>query len=253
MILDLMSKLVLDTGKIAVKHSTTILAALACGGVITTSVLSATGTVRALDKLADAEDLKEKEFPGVPLTAKERALACWKEYIPAAVMGGFTIACIVSGHSISANRSAVLASAYGVAESAFKEYRDKVRDQLGERKADRIEGELAQDKIDRTDGQTIIVTDRGDVLCYDEPSARYFQSDVETIRRIENDINYRLRTEMRIPLNDFYADLRLERTKLGENNGWDIDKGPFEIKYRPRLTKQNKPCVVLCYETTPLV
>ena len=84
-----------------------------------------------------------------------------------------------------------------MAESASREYKAKVVEQIGAKKADKIEEELAQDKLDKNPAneKTVVLTGKGQYLCFDSFSSRYFRSDIESIRKIENVFNQRLLRE----------------------------------------------------------
>jgi len=162
-----------------------------------------------------------------------------------------TIGSIVTVNSINQRRTAALAGLYSLAQTSLKEYREKVIDIIGENKERKIRDEVDHDKVLANPTTNIIVTGSGDVLCYDSLTGRYFTSDIEKIRKIVNELNRNLLTDMFIPLNDFFYEIGLDSTELGNNLGFDIDKGLFEIKFSSQLTKEERPCLVLNYEVYP--
>ena len=98
-----------------VKHSPEILTGLGIVGMITTTVLAVKATPKALTLIDVAENEKRDE-----LTPMETVKATWKCYIPAAVTGVTSIACLVGASSVNTRRNAALAAA-SVAESAASE------------------------------------------------------------------------------------------------------------------------------------
>jgi hypothetical protein len=50
----------------------------------------------------------------------------WQRYLPAAIMGGLTIACVIDANSNNLRYNAALASVYSLTELALKENQTKV-------------------------------------------------------------------------------------------------------------------------------
>ena len=72
------------------KHSSTILKVIGSTGVVANTVLAVKATPKAMSLLVEAEQDKGSE-----LTVVETVKAAWKPYIPTAVTGLSTIACIL--------------------------------------------------------------------------------------------------------------------------------------------------------------
>ena len=70
----------------------------------------------------------------------------WKCYIPTTILGSVSIACIIASSSINAKRYAALGSLYSVAESSLKEYKDKVKETIGEKKEQAIERKIVRER-----------------------------------------------------------------------------------------------------------
>jgi hypothetical protein len=248
------------------KHSPEILTGIGIAGMITTTVLAVRATPKALmlienekrqqnnELLEEAKENGEKKCARIEkLKPWEVVKVAWKPYIPAAVMGVTSIACLVGSSSVSAKRNAVLATAYGLSESAFSEYRDKVTETIGEKKENAVRDKIAKEHIDKDPVQNkeVIVTAKGETLCYDLLTGRYFKSDADSIDKAVNRLNYRLMSEMYISLNEFYAELGLESNELGESLGWNIDKGQIEVYYSPQLAADGTPCLALGFYVAP--
>ena len=88
-------------------------------------------------------------------------------------------------------------------------------------------------------------------MFYDDLSGRYFNSDIEFIRKIVNKLNKRMLDEMFISLNEFYTEIGLENIRLGEQIGWKIDKGLIDIDFSAILNEDEKPCIALNYIILP--
>src|SRR5690606_4348768 len=115
-------------------------------------------------------------------------------------------------HSVHSRRAATMMSLYTLTDTAFKEYKTKVVETIGEKKEEAIREEIAKDRMNDnppTDGQ-VIITGGGDQLCYDMYSGRYFKSDIEKIRKAMNDLNQEALQNFYVPLNMFYSSIGLE-------------------------------------------
>ena len=246
-----------------VKHSPAILTGIGITGMLTTVVLAVRATPKALIKIQDAETKKvdEQVLAGKgpdeindKLTTVETVKAAWKCYIPAAVTGTMSTVCLVGASSVSAKRNAALATAYTLADAAMKEYQDKVIETIGEKKEQAVRDAIAKDKIEKnpvTNSREVIVTEKGNTRCYDAISGRYFTSDIEAIRRAENVLNKRLMDEMYISLNDFYWEIGLDATDIGDELGWNIDNGLIELTFSSQLSRDGVPCLVVNYRIAP--
>lgn len=177
----------------------------------------------------------------------------WKCYIPATVSGVISIACIVGSAALSHNQKAALLAAYTLSENSFSDYREKALEALGEKKEKDIRDKVAEKHITENpvSNNEVIITGNGDTLCYDILSGRYFNSNIENIKRAVNEVNRRMRDELSISLNEFYDEIGLPNIKIGDKIGWNIDKGYVDITYSSKISEKNVPCLVLNYTCVP--
>ena len=173
--------------------------------------------------------------------------------LPPVVTGAVTIGCAVGGYKASTKQIAALSAAYTLSEKALEKYTSKAEEMLGKKKALSITDEVNQDKVNANPpkSDTIINTGRGQVLCYDDYSGRYFYSDPESIRKTVNDINEQLLGDYFVSLNEFYDGLGLANIKLGDDIGFCSDDGQLCVSWSATLTKDNIPCLVLNYDVSP--
>lgn len=238
------------------KYSPQILTGIGVAGMITTVVLAVKATPKALELIED----KKEELDAGELTVVDTVKTAWKPYVPAVVTGVLSTVCIIGGNAVGTRRTAALAAAYKISETALHEYKDAVVETIGEEKAKEVKEKVAQNKLDKNPvvEKQIIVTNKGTFLCYDSLSGRYFQSDMETIRKAQNDINDYLFSEDYASLNMFYDFLGLEHTRLGAELGWKIDSGTLQIEFDSTLASDKSqgiapgtPCLVLDYNVAP--
>lgn len=243
------SKIINEIQKAVIKHSPEILTGLGIAGMITTTVLAVKATPKALDLINDRKDeLETEKLP--PIEAVKTA---WKCYIPAAVTCATSTACLIGASSVHLKRNAALATAYKLSESAISEYKDAVIDKLGEKKEQTIRDKVAEEKMKKNpvSSSEVFITEKGNTLCYDTISGRYFKSDIDRIKRAENAINKQLLDEMYVSLNDLYDELDLDHTKLGDELGWKIDDGLVELYFSSQLADDGTPCVVMDFTRAP--
>lgn len=242
-------------GKAVKAHSPEILTGLGIAGMITTTILAVKATPRAIELIK--EDSR-KNHDGDPhaYTKKEVVKSAWKCYIPAAVTGTASVACIIGASSVHVRRNAALATAYQLSTTALNEYKEKVVETIGEKKEQVIREKIAQDKVDKnlTNKNEVVILGTGEVIFLEPVSMRPFKSDIETIRKIQNDLNYRLTSGMEeyISLSDFYDEVGLSHTSNSDDLGWNIGRdGLIDIGTTPATLDDGRPCLVLDYQVSP--
>lgn len=236
--------------KIISDNSPLILTGIAVTGTITTALLAGRASFKAAQILAD--DLHYRE-PGDEATPRDKLEMTWKLYIPAVGAGVTTVICIIASNRIGTRRAAAMAAAYSISEKAFAEYKDKVVERLGDAKEQKIRDEIAQDQVNRNPVSTreVIITGNGDVLCYDSITGRYFQSNVESLRKAQNDVNHQILMNMYASLNDFYQEIGLPVTPYSNEVGWNADN-LLELKFSTVLSEDGRPCISVNYAISPI-
>lgn len=247
------SKLCKDAKTIVSKRSPEILTGLGIAGMISTTVLAVQATPKALDLIARAEDKKFDNGHGNKLTVSEKMKVAWKPYIPAAITGIASISCIIGASSVHAKRNAAIAAAYNLSQTALTEYKEKVVETIGEKKEQAIKDKIAKDKIkkDPVSKSEVIVTGKGNTLCYDAFNSRYFYSDIDQIKRAINELNRIMLNQMYVSLNDFYDELNLKHSGNGDELGWKLDDGFIEVDFSSQLSDDGRPCLVIEYMVAP--
>lgn len=234
--------------KLVSDNSPAILTAVAVVGVVSTAILAAKAAPKAHQDILNQESEQLD-----PLVLSDKFLLTYRYFIPTVAVGTATIACVIGANTISTKRQAALAGAYGLAELAHREYRDKVVEHIGEKKEERVHDDVMKDVISRnpiTDNQ-VIITGSGKSLFLDKFSMRYFEGDMETVRRAVNDVNEQRHNEMYASLNDFYRRIGLESSAVGEEMGWTLDQ-KLEVRYSSQLSSDGRPCVTLDFDKMPI-
>lgn len=207
-----MNKLLRNSQVFLKRNASTILTCVGGVGVVATAVMSAKATPKALLLLDEAK--KEK---GEELTKFEKVKTASPAYIPAALVGVSTIACVFGANALNKRQQAALMSAYALLDNSYKEYKKKVTELYGENADKEVRAEIAKDKyVD----EEFDFHDDGKQLYYDDYSGRYFEAKPEDLLRAENIVNRELAATAGVFLNEFYDAVGLERTDYGDYMGW---------------------------------
>lgn len=243
-----LSKVVKELALTAKKHSPEILTGFGIAGMFTMTGLAVKATPKAI-KLIEAEKQKQKR----DLKPMEVVKTTWKCYIPSFAIGGVSTVCLIGANSVSLRRNAALAAAYAISESTLKEYQGKVVEEIGEKKEEAIRNAIAQDRVVKNlevDSE-VIETGHGTTLCMDTISGRFFRSDIDKLKRVENELNRQMRDDTYISLNEFYYAIGLDGIKIGDDLGWNIDRGYIDLDFRTMLANEKTPCLVVDYHIEP--
>lgn len=240
--------------KVVTKHGPEILTGVGIAGMITTTVLAVKATPKALALIEEEKLRRYKELEDDSITKTEIFKLCWPCYVPTAVAGIASIGCIIGASSVSARRTAALAAAYQISETALTEYREKTIETVGEKKEQIIREQVNQEQINKTPltKSEVHVTGRGETLCLDPLSKRYFRHDIERIRKAENALNKRMLHDMcgSASLNEFYSELGIEETDIGDKLGWNTEH-LIDLDISPGLTDDEQPCLVIGHYHPP--
>lgn len=195
------------------RNSATILTCVGAAGVVATTVTAVKATPKAVALLDDAK--KEK---GEDLTKLEVIKIAGSAYIPTAVIGISTLACIFGANVLSRRGQASLMSAYALVDSGYKDYRKKVDELFGEEASDQIKAGIAKDKYEETPN---IVLEEGKRLYYDYYSEQYFEATPYQVQKAEYEVNRTLMMDDAVYLNEWYQNLGLEKLEHGDDFGWN--------------------------------
>lgn len=245
------AKLIGDARLALDKHSPEILLGIGIAGMFTSIALAVKATPKALKQLEE----KKEELDKDKLTVGETIKATWKCYIPAAITSATSTMCLIGSNSVQARRTAAIATAYKLSETALAEYKEKVVETIGEKKEKLLREEIASEKATHQNSSEsrVYITGGGSTLCMDPISMRLFESDINAIKRAQNEINEKMLVSPfgYASLNEFYEELGLEPTSQGDDMGWNVSTGKVKIDIGAGLTKDDRPCIVLDYRVAP--
>lgn len=240
--------------KLTIDNSPAILTAVGVAGTIGTAVLTSKASFKAAKIIRD-EQFKENvvalPMEHEDLATKEKVKLVWKEFVPPVSAGVATVAAIIGANHIHTRRAAAFAAAYSISEKQFSEYKEKALEKLGLKKEQELRDDIAQDHMTKNpvSGKTVIITDGGDVLCYDTFTGRYFKSSMESIKKAENDVNFQILHDGEASVGDLHERLGLKPTPFSEEIGWNNDK-PLEIQYSTVLSDDGRPCISIDFDVS---
>lgn len=248
------------------RHSPEILTGIGIAGMITTTVLAVKATPKAekLIKLErerqnrelanEAYDNGWEEYSQInKLKPVDIVKVTWKCYLPAAISCATSVACLIGASSVNAKRNAALAAAYNLSATALSEYKEKVVETIGEKKEHIVKDKVAEEHVKKNpvSKNEVIVTKTGNTLCFDAISGRYFKSDIDKIKKAENELNKRMLNDMYISLNEFFDELGLDHISIGDDLGWNLDSGLIDLDFSSQLADDGTPCLVVDYQIAP--
>lgn len=241
-----------------IKYEPEILMSLGIAGMMFSTVWGVRATVKATElvKAKESSDVNSIQ----KLSNKEIVKLVWKLYIPSAASLVVSIPCIIAGNRVANKRYTALATAYTITETAMQEYADNTIKLVGERKEKDIREAVAKNQVANTAPQgpaSIILTGDGDSLFLESISGRYFKSSWNKIQKAANALNERAIKdggEGWIYLNDWFDELGLEATAMGDQIGWDLSKGAkslIDIETSSHMTPDKVPVGAISYRNYP--
>lgn len=238
----------------AQKHSPVLLLGAGVVGMVTTVVLASRATLKMDGLLKDAENHREKieearvvaEETGADYSEEDQkkdslllrtqlAIKIVRLYAPAVIIGGASIACLTGSHIVLSRRNVGLTAAYAAVDNAFKQYRGRVVEELGEQKDLEFRyGTVEKEIYEETDEGPVVKTVKALDLenngrsMYAQVFAAHTSSRWQDspghnqvfIRCQQNYANDRLQRDGWLTLNAVYRSLGLPETKEGMVVGW---------------------------------
>lgn len=207
-------KLTKTCAKFLRKHGGTILAVAASVGVGLTAYETHKAAVKATTLVVMNKD--------EPMTKKEVVQECWKFYIPAAVLGGGTIACILGSNTLNKKQIASLSAAYMALGKTYQEYRRQVAERIGSEAEANI---LEKSKVEEP------AEEDKQLLCYEPFSNRYFHATEAELYDAFYQVNRDFNLNGEVSINNLYSYLGLDYLPEKDDVGWCSDYMINEWKY----------------------
>ena len=243
---DQVTKIMNNAGKWFKKYSPEILTGCGIAGFCGSIVLTAKNAPKAKERLDilhedlanSGDDLSRSEI----IWAEVKTVVPY--YIPTVATAAVSSACVLGAHKIQTRRTAALATAYELSQTAFNEYQEKVKEKLGEKKEGEVRNSIMEDHIkenppskdlvkeelDAHKENEVFLTD-GKVLWFDAIGGRYFRASQQEVERAVKYISDRLPLEMWMSLNELYFELGIPQTIAGDQLGFTAERGIDLVDY----------------------
>ena len=218
----------LHRSKLYLKRSSpTILTCIGAIGVVATSVMAVKVTPKAID-LIRADSKQNHDGDPYAYTKLEAVQSCWQCYIPAALVGLSTIACIFGANVLNKRNQASLVSAYAMLSESYQQYKGAANTVYGEDADSKIKAQMAKDIYVSADGYSVYSADMDPeserILCYDLYSKRYFTSTMAAVLNAQYHVNRNLCLRGDTTVNEFYEFLGIDEIDCGDKIGWSIEE-----------------------------
>lgn len=246
-------------GRACKRYLPSILIGFGVGGMFVGTIVAVQATPEAHEELEKQRQDEEQVAEMMEREPKKdiwaRAKIIGKHYWPTALIMTTSAGCIIFANSVHLKREAALIAAYHLSTKNLEDLKEKIVELDGKKKLTKLTDAISQDDLDKnpTDGKTMIITGNGEHLCYDAWSGRYFQTNIEKVRRAELDMNKALLRDGYYSLNDFYESLDLPVVELGNLLGWHCDSTDHqvEINFSSKVTDKGEPCLVIRFDILP--
>ena len=264
-ITSMISKTASRGGLLLKKHSPEILMVTGVVGIVTGTVLACRATLKASDVIDDAKSkldkinfAKEHVTDGsyteqdykkdLVITYTQAAVDFVKLYGPAILVSTVSIGCILGSHGIMRKRNLALVAAYKAVEKSFKDYRNRVIEELGEEKDRLFKNGITQSKISVIEmdengkakkSQKIVENVNPDQISqyarfFDESCLQWSKTpeyNLTFLKCQQNYANELLRTRGHVFLNEIYDLIGIQRTQAGAVVGWVKEIGDGYIDF----------------------
>jgi hypothetical protein len=230
-------------------NSPTMLTVAGVGGFIATTALAIHATLKAEKEIPYIREniraIKEAVEETEGTTEKDKARALTKVYAensvtlakiywPTIVTGSVSIVCVLSAHKILVKRNASLVAAYTALDVAYRAYRARVREELGEERELALYSGVKMRKLEEGEegfdpNAPCEIIDQEDKM--PSPYARFFDSyspcwvktaeyNMMFLRSQQQWANDRLEARGYLFLNEVYDALGLKWDQKGQVVGW---------------------------------
>lgn len=249
------------TGLVLKKYSPEILMGVGIVGIIGSTVMACKATLKVeevvdeaketLDKIHKAHDdeniteeiYSEQDYKkDLVITYTQTGVKFIKLYGPAVTLGAASIGCLLGAHGILKKRNVALMAAYKAVEQSFGDYRQRVREELGEEKDRRYhlglkEETVTEETVDANGKKkkvkkTVEVVDPNKISQYarffDDSSSQWSkvpEHNLVFLKAQQNFANDLLNSRGHVFLNEVYDMLGIPRSSAGAIVGWVKGEG----------------------------
>lgn len=199
-----------------------------------------------------------EELDVAPSTKLGTVKATWKCYIPTALILASSTALILMGVRGESKKYAALAAAYTLLEKSNIDLKEAVEAVVSDEDKTKIGEHIAKRNVERAESRGAIMDDHiirageGDELFMDAMSGRLFFSSVDEIKQAVIECNYDMLNGGCLSVNDLYYELGLDPVTLGEDLGWNANRGQLTARFDGHITDDNRACILFSPSYMPI-
>lgn len=232
------------------RNSPIIVSCIGAVGVVATTIAAVKATPKALllienEKESINKQLKEDgwETRVDKLTTAETIKATWKCYIPTAIIGLSTIACIFGANTLNKRQQAAITSAYMLLDNTYKQYKEKVSKLLGDNADTMVKKSIIEDQYSEI------------TLFYEYHYGEFFERRKADVLNAEYQLNLKFASQGYVCLNDFFELIGLPITQEGEVIGWSTQEGYSAIDFEHQLLEldDGMECTIINLPISPSI
>ena len=215
-------------------------------GVPVTGYFVAKETPAANKRLKDNADKSKAEKLGIIVGSYPKSISA----------GLLTMGSIYGANHFNKKEIATLTAICATQASKNATYEKKVRELFGDEKAAEIENAVIEDRLHQPETMdTAIYTGHGNILCYEPFCGHFFYASQAYILKaaLELDKCAKNYSQDYIELNDWFCELRLPESDVGNDFGWPYnpDDVTIDVSFDHGLTPEGLPYLKIVYADRP--
>lgn len=242
-----MANILKSLGNAVKANKSSILACSAIGGMLAAAIWAVKSTPKAMKNIeALKADIEEKGEPITKLEyTKQVVKVTWKCYLPSVIVYGVSSACILGAVKNLEKSNMALSALLSLSEQNLKEYVEKTKELVGEKKEKQIHDAVMTDRVKSTGVlDNVVVTGTGKIPCVMTLENKAFESTANEIDAAINRLNARINNGEDISANDLYYELGIDFTKIGDDLGWPGCGKGIQRRFTSGLNDQDIPYLV---------
>lgn len=211
--------------KFILDNSSQILTGLEITGYITAGVMMIPATQKATKAIEEKEYDERRE-----LTRSEKIKIAAPYYIPAGIVAAGATGAAIGRLVKDQRKQAALATACSIAETSYKDLKEKTKEIVGEETYKQIEEKVVEEKITQAvDESSVEITGFGNDLFYEYESGRIYRCSKDIVMNAVGPLNEKLYSYNEVDLNEYYAAIGLGGTGFGNTHEWSSEDGSIRI------------------------
>jgi Family of unknown function (DUF6353) len=228
------------------KENSSLLFTIGAGvGVLSTAYLAARASFQAA-RIIDKHEEEHAPSSDRTTRTRDRTALVWRLYVPSGLSAVGTVACIAGAKRIDGVRVLAAQTAVSVSEQAYRQYRDQIVAEFGDRKDQTYLSKVAEAKVDVSPPSSTLVVGDGKVICCELWTMRYFESSMDELVKAVNQVNHKMLSSDIATLDDLYYILGLQSTMISGNCGWESTR-LLDLEISTIMSPDQKPCLAFEY------